>query len=130
MKSTRAKHIIKSFAPLIFVLVSSTLIYGMVYNEYGLLEVFASETTLKTLLPGFFLLLPSISKIRCDATQLVFYLLVPTCVLIVFFALLRDTWLIMNTVLSLIYLCLGTYIGFSALADSICSECANKEASR
>ena len=117
MNNIRFKQVIRALFPLVFVLTCSTIIHGAVYREYGLIEVFSSRTTLYTLLPRFFLLLPHVSKIRCETIQVAVCLSISMCIVIVFFNILGDSGLTINVILSMLYMCLGAYIEYNPSSE-------------
>ena len=116
-KNTKLSNAVKAFSPLITALVCSVIVYALVYQDQSVFEIYSSETMLKTLLPGFPPMLFSISKINGEITQTLVTLAILVCVFAVFFFLLRGTSLAMNVLLSIMYIGLGTYTGFSNLTD-------------
>ena len=123
--STQTKRIIRAFTPLAFMLVSSTFAYAFVY-DYTLSEVFASGSTFNTLIPGFLFMLFSIIDIKCRTTKMILVLMTLTCVFIILYRIAYEPSLMLNTTMSVIYILLGSYIGYIVLADARCSNCEDK----
>jgi len=111
-------NFVKALVPLIIVLFGTTIAYSFTHQGQNILEIFASETTLKTLLPGFCILVFSVSKIRSEASQYIFLLLIFACIAIIINRLIHGTFLTMNAVLSILYVSIGTYIGFNSFTDT------------
>jgi len=116
-RNEKLERIIKSLGPLIVVLVGSITAYALVFRDKTMLEIISSDMVLKTLVPGFFLLYPSVLKIKCKTTQVLIHFLLPICIFFVLLQLSRGTSLPMNILYTAMYILLGSFTGYYALAD-------------
>lgn len=125
MKKTRLNKFLSAFCPLIFVIAYSTVIYTTLY-DYDLLGTFASYPTLRTLLPGFLAMFFSVSMIASSNARIILTLIVLGCNLALIYFLRNGTFFEANLIMSLLYLVLGTYIGYKVLVDYRCENCPDK----
>jgi len=107
----------------------AVVVYSAVHYELNLRNAIASETVLKTLMPGFFTMLFSKSKIKNETIQTILLLVILACNLLIFFLLLYGTSLLLNLAITLVYVAIGTYIGVAtikAVSEDKCEKCPNK----